>query len=654
MIQNEKNIPCFSDEQKKSTRKTLIKSLKKELFCWRLGALLFWIIYIVVLINGLSYFSSNDSTSLITQKTVIFTAVSLVLLALALANTVYSSRVSAYTAVTSYDVRHSVSRCSSASAKLFCCIFNPVSLIFFLRSKKLIKENKELFNAIASEEKETVFKPNFFPTKKKLMQLYFALLINSNLHGFFSGYIHMGESKKFCVPGINCYSCPGAVGACPIGSFQGSFKGGKSAIFYVGGILLLYSIMFGRMICGWICPFGFIQDLLHKIKTPKLKKNRFTRILSGFKYVILIFFVFIVPIAYALRNLPLPEFCKYICPAGTLEGGVGLLSNRVNDSYFSMLGPLFTWKFALMISIILACIFIYRMFCRFICPLGALYSLFNRYSLFGIKVDNSKCVNCSRCVHHCKMDIKKVGDRECISCGECASVCPTGAIEWKGPKAFKKFSNDPKYKTARNITRGIVTALLLGALFAAFTFFWQENDKAIIPNKIEQTDPNGGNTDTDFVQPEVGNTEGLTCPGYDLEIVTADGVSSKTVDPSKTGKITVINFWGTWCTPCVGELPYFDRIASEYADDVDVIAIHSFMLCESEPDFIKETYPDSSLIFARDHAADNNGSYYSTLGGRGTYPYTVILDERGVISKIFVSSVDYDDLKTEIEKIINN
>lgn len=654
MIQNEKNIPCFSDEQRKSKRQLLIKSLKKELLCWRLGALFFWILYTVVLINGLSYFSSNDSTSLITQKTVIFTILSLAILTWALVNTVFASRVSAYACITSHDVRHSVSRCSSTPASIFCALFNPIALIFLYSSKKLVSNNRELFDSIASEEKETVFKPNFFPTKKKLMQLYFALLINANLHGFFSGNIHMGDSKKFCVPGINCYSCPGAVGACPIGSLQGSFKADKSTIFYVGGILLLYSIMFGRMICGWICPFGFIQDLLHKIKTPKLKKNRFTRILSGLKYVILVFFVFIVPIAYAARNLPLPEFCKYICPAGTIEGGIGLLANKVNESYFSMLGPLFTWKFVLMVSIILACIFIYRMFCRFICPMGALYSLFNKYCLFGIKVDTTKCINCSRCVAHCKMDIKKVGDRECISCGDCTSVCPVDAIEWKGPKGFKKFSTDPKYKTARGITRAVVTVLLLGTLFAACTFFWKENDKAVIPDKIEQTDPNGDENTGEFVQPDLGNTEGLTCYGYDLEIVTAEGISEETVNPAKTGKITVINFWGTWCTPCVGELPYFDQIAAEYDETVDVIAVHSFMLCETEPDFIKETYPDSNIIFARDHAADNAGSYYSDLGGRGTYPYTVILDEKGVIAKIFVSSVHYEDLKTEVEKLLND
>lgn len=227
----------------------------------------------------------------------------------------------------------------------------------------------------------------WMPTKRKLMQLYFALLFNANVKGFATGNIYTGNTKVMCVPGMNCYSCPGAVGACPLGSLQGSFSAGKSTVFYVFGILLLYSILFGRLICGWLCPFGLIQELLYKIKTPKLKKSPVTRLLSYLKYVLLAVFVVLIPILYALRDTPLPAFCKYICPAGTIEGGLTLLANKVNASYFSMLGPIFTWKFLLMVSIVVGSVFVFRLFCRFLCPLGALYGLFNRISLFGIKLD---------------------------------------------------------------------------------------------------------------------------------------------------------------------------------------------------------------------------------------------------------------------------
>lgn len=474
---------------------------------------------------------------------------------------------------------------------------------------------------------------NILPTRRKIIQLYCAVLFNVNFKGFTSGNIYKGNTKQVCIPGLNCYSCPGAVGACPLGSLQGSFSADRSTLYYVCGILFLYCILFGRMICGWLCPFGFIQELLYKIRTPKLKKNPVTRILSYFKYVVLVFFVLIVPIMYAFKDTPLPAFCKYICPAGTLEGGIGLLANKVNESYFSMLGPLFTWKFLLLISIVVGSIFIFRMFCRFICPLGALYGLFNRFSFFGVKVEQSKCTNCNLCVNHCKMDIKHVGDHECISCGECIKVCPTKAILWKGPKVLfqnaETSAQEFKQKKLKFITRCISTVLLAGLLIVAIVYYWTD-------------DSSTNSTPSDNVQAEQGNEIGDLCYGADLEIIEPDGVTSQTINPIETGKLTIINFWGTWCTPCVNELPYFDRIASEYKDSVAVIAIHTNMVSDTAPEYIGNYYPDSDITFARDSEGEG---YYSALGGRGTYPYTVVLDENGVVVEIFFSSLKYEDLK---------
>ncbi len=271
------------------------------------------------------------------------------------------------------------------------------------------------------------------PTKRRLIQLYSALLFNANLKGFGNGQIYKGPSKNFCTPGLNCYSCPGASGSCPLGALQNAVASSNRTVpYYIFGIILLFGFLFGRWICGFLCPFGLIQDLLHKIPTPKIKKGRLTHILSYFKYVVLVVFVFIIPFLYVFRDFPLPGFCKYFCPAGTLEGAIGLLSNKVNESSFRMLGPLFTWKFLLMVSCIVGAIFIYRIFCRFLCPLGALYGLFNKISLLGVKMERSKCIDCGKCITTCQMDIKKVGDHECISCGACINVCPTNAITYKG------------------------------------------------------------------------------------------------------------------------------------------------------------------------------------------------------------------------------
>ena len=468
------------------------------------------------------------------------------------------------------------------------------------------------------------------------MQLYFALLFNANLKGFVTGNIYQGSTKQFCAPGINCYSCPGAVGACPLGSLQGAFSADHSTLYYVLGILLLYSVMFGRMICGWLCPFGLIQELLYKIRTPKLKKSPVTRLLSYLKYVILVVFVFIIPILYALKDTPLPAFCKYICPAGTIEGGLLLLANEVNASYFSMLGPIFTWKFLMMVSIVVGCVFAFRLFCRFLCPLGALYGLFNRISFFGVKVNMDKCTHCNLCVSHCKCDIKQVGDQECISCGECIDVCPTRAIQWKGGKFLLKANEgqpeSDQTKKRRTITRTIVAVGMIALLLGAFAYFWSQED---VPNLAIAGAADRGN--------EVGDL----CYSADLEMVNGSGILTETIDPTQTGKITIINFWGTWCTPCVNELPYFDQIASDYADNVTVIAVHTNMISETAPAFIQGYYADSNMVFARDYTIEGSTTeqYYTALGGRGTYPYTVILDESGIVVSVFVSALEYEDLQ---------
>ena len=284
------------------------------------------------------------------------------------------------------------------------------------------------------------------PTKRRIIQVYAALLYNANIKGFFNGQIYKGATKNLCVPGLNCYSCPGAIASCPLGSLQNALSVSKTRTpAYIFGIIILFGLLLGRTICGFLCPMGLGQELLYKIKTPKLKKSGVTRVLSYFKYVVLIVLVVLVPMLFAV-----PGFCEYICPSGTLLGGIGLLANPANESRLAILGPLFTWKFTLLVLFIVASIFIFRFFCRFLCPLGALYGFFCRIALLGVKIDKNKCTDCGLCVAACKVDIKKVGDHECVQCGACISVCPAKAISWKGSKLFVR-KNDADMPAATEI-----------------------------------------------------------------------------------------------------------------------------------------------------------------------------------------------------------
>jgi len=199
------------------------------------------------------------------------------------------------------------------------------------------------------------------------------------------------------------------------------------APLYIAGVLIIFGILLGRAVCAFMCPFGMIQELLYKIKSPKIKKSKLTRKLSLLKYIILFVFVFALPVYYLFsHNIPVPAFCIYICPAGTLEAGIPLVI--ANEELRNITGALFNFKIFILILIITASVFIFRFFCRFICPLGAIYSFFNRHAIIGVNVDKSKCAKCKICVKSCKSDVYQINDRECLRCGECKNLCKNNAV----------------------------------------------------------------------------------------------------------------------------------------------------------------------------------------------------------------------------------
>ena len=262
------------------------------------------------------------------------------------------------------------------------------------------------------------------------IQFLATLLTNIHLPNFFKGKIYQGSGKTVCVPGLNCYSCPGAAGSCPIGALQAVVGSSKFRFsYYITGFLILLGVLLGRFICGFLCPFGWFQDLLHKIPGKKFSTKKL-RPLRYIKYAVLLIMVLILPAVITnSAGMGNPFFCKYLCPQGVLEGAIPLA--LADSGIRSALGSLFAWKSVVLITVIVLSILFYRPFCKWICPLGAFYSLFNRVSLFQMQVDESKCISCGKCQKACKMDVdvtQSPNHPECIRCGACIHACPTQAV----------------------------------------------------------------------------------------------------------------------------------------------------------------------------------------------------------------------------------
>lgn len=270
------------------------------------------------------------------------------------------------------------------------------------------------------------------PGVRTTVQILFTAMTNGYAAGFAKGKIYTGPTKSLCVPGLNCYSCPGALGSCPIGSLQAVLASREYKFsFYLFGFFMIIGAILGRFVCGWLCPFGLFQDLVFKIPgLKKITKVPGDRFLRYFKYIVLVVFVILLPLFVAdITGLGDPWFCKYICPSGTLMAGIPLVV--MNEGLRSAIGWLFTWKLAILAITIVLSVLLYRPFCRYVCPLGALYGFFNRISLYRITLDPSTCIHCGKCEKACPLDVPVLtvqNSTECIRCGKCTDVCPTQAL----------------------------------------------------------------------------------------------------------------------------------------------------------------------------------------------------------------------------------
>ena len=267
---------------------------------------------------------------------------------------------------------------------------------------------------------------------RRCIQFVWAALSNANLPGFVTGRIYSGKFKSLCLPGLNCYSCPGSLGSCPIGSLQAVL--GSSAhrfSFYMLGFFLVIGTLLGRLVCGFLCPFGLVQELLNKIPFPlKIKTFAGDRKLRYIKYAVLLVFVILLPITITdAVGGGSPWFCKLLCPAGTLEGGIPLLLS--NPMLRKSAGFLFLFKAVILIITLIGSIIICRPFCKYVCPLGAIYALFNKVSVYRYHIDKNTCTDCGKCENICPMNIKpqtETNHPECIRCGACKSTCPLSAV----------------------------------------------------------------------------------------------------------------------------------------------------------------------------------------------------------------------------------
>lgn len=293
--------------------------------------------------------------------------------------------------------------------------------------------------------------------RRTWVQLGSTVLLNSGLTAYLT--------KGIPCLALNCHACPLAVTACPVGVIQHSV-GLREIPFYVLGVIGLGGALGGRFACGWLCPFGWLQELVHRVPVPKWMVQPRPRgswwtvaVVSTIYAVVgwrawawftqspmlLALYLLAGLLVYALLGLSRvfalvgvvgivaflaadTWFCK-LCPAGTLQAGIPWV--LLDPQLRPLIGPLYWLKLGLLVSLLAWAAVTRRPFCRWVCPLGAFWSPLNKWSTLQLAVDQEACIRCNRCQQVCPVDIRIYeGDRTgaCIRCMECISECPVSCI----------------------------------------------------------------------------------------------------------------------------------------------------------------------------------------------------------------------------------
>lgn len=186
-------------------------------------------------------------------------------------------------------------------------------------------------------------------------------------------------------------------------------------------IIIIPTFIWGTFFCGWVCPFGTMQDIFSKLGLAlKIKKRvvpkKIHRVLQYSRYIIFILFLSVTAdVIFRVMGFD---------PRANFEM---LLLGRVS----TITSLIFIFVF-LVISM-----FYERMFCNYLCPEGAKYGLMSYFRIFRIKRNINSCIDCKKCDKSCPMNIEvskidSVDSIQCLNCLECISSCPVKkTLEYK-------------------------------------------------------------------------------------------------------------------------------------------------------------------------------------------------------------------------------